>query len=425
MKFPKVPSRVLVFGRFSTLGLLTLLGLCGCQGALPPPASEEGAHFRELVRSLAERFGPLDMEPKLAALRPRLARASLVPSPLFGDATAWTEAAEGSRILDLVGKGGGARYKIGIGSSPLSEAADYRGKLSLTRLGPGEYEWRIREELAVGHVSGAELDSALIRLLSLLEQCPEGEVGDKAREALPHAAKSLGRLLTLDSLKVVHGGDGGTALNLGVSLHTEGIRKEYPRYSRYLDGFTPTIHFALRLGEVGGEFWEVLGEHNRLNVRIRVQNGKFVPLSGAPSPMPLEPMIRIDYTIKVGIFRVGATSINGVVTREHTKDRRAFSIRFTREPHWSIPFFVEPLMHATLRRPFEGEGSAWGLGIEDGEQTRLTQDVRAAVREGWIVRWLGGLIASTVIEYENGPEEEAGAFIREGFTALLEDIGHS
>ena len=57
------------------------------RGLASGPAGGDGP--RALVEALADRFGPIDREPAFDALRPKLARAALVPSRVFDDGTAW------------------------------------------------------------------------------------------------------------------------------------------------------------------------------------------------------------------------------------------------------------------------------------------------------------------------------------------------
>jgi hypothetical protein len=76
--------------------LLVSLALAPGISCRPVPASladtPEAArqHVNELATAAARRFGPSTQDPALAALRPKLERAVLVPSRVFDDASAWT-----------------------------------------------------------------------------------------------------------------------------------------------------------------------------------------------------------------------------------------------------------------------------------------------------------------------------------------------
>ena len=71
-------------------------------------------------------------------------------------------------------------------------------------------------------------------------------------------------------------------------------------------------------------------------------------------------------------------------------------MRFRREPKWDLPLATERLIRSPLRRPFEGRGSELRLAVRDdlGSQAMSVRQVRTAVRESAIMRWLGGLGAT-------------------------------
>jgi hypothetical protein len=66
------------------------------------------------VQALADRFGPIDREPGFDALRPKRARAALVPSRVFDDASAWTTRGDGWGAVELAGYASGGAYRIGV-----------------------------------------------------------------------------------------------------------------------------------------------------------------------------------------------------------------------------------------------------------------------------------------------------------------------
>jgi hypothetical protein len=380
----------------------------------------------DLLTSFALSFGPVDYQPRLRELRPRLAQASLVPSRIFPDVSAWTAIDGPVHTLEFYGKPLTPRYQFGIGLGvPLpAEPSAYRGSLRLTMLERGDYAWGMNEELAIGRVSGLELHRALGSILSLAESGPGGEAGDRVRTALPRSARSWGRLVFLDHLDLTRASDGTTAVAVSMSLHPEGIRREYPRYCRYLQGFTPTLRMGIDLGDSVGSWWKLRVLKDQITLSLRVLKGELAPLEGPLRPMPPHLRVTFDYTIKVGLFRVGLTGLEGEVTLQNVPNRRAFSIAFRKAPDWVIPFVIEPFMKASLRRPFEGPGASYALGVEDDPeaQTRITQAYEVAVRETWIVKWLGGAVGGTLLEYENGPEEEAGRFSNDVLQALKDDL---
>ena len=52
----------------------------------------------------------------------------------------------------------------------------------------------------------------------------------------------------------------------------------------------------------------------------------------------------------------------------------------------------------------------------------LVRDYRLAVRESWIVRWLGSLAGTAMTEFWRGAEEEADRFSGQVLEALRMDV---
>ena len=95
------------------------------------PGGDEGA--RSLVDALAIRFGEVDREPAFDALRPKLARAALVPSWVWDDTAAWPRQGESFRAVEFAGYRSGTDYRIGVRPMAPEPAAvgQYRGQLRL------------------------------------------------------------------------------------------------------------------------------------------------------------------------------------------------------------------------------------------------------------------------------------------------------
>ena len=97
---------------------------------------------------------------------------------------------------------------------------------------------------------------------------------------------------------------------------------------------------------------------------------------------------------------------------------------FAREPDWVLPFAVKPLLRSSLRRPFEGDGAFLAYGIrESGPATTLaSREYRIAVKESWVVRWLGGNTGDAMASFREGAEAEAERFDAEALMALRADL---
>lgn len=403
-------------------------GGCGCAAmALGPTPVEARTRADELIDAVAARFGPVQIDPALAALRPKLAKAALVPSRIFNDPTAWTSMGGGERTAEFVGERSAGRYRMGVRSRTAtpSRPGGYRGSLRLRALRAAEYEWTLREELAVGAVTAEDLSRALSALFVTAEEAPEAEARTRLREALPRAAAAFGRLFSLEDLRLAHSADGATAVTIDLRVDPGGIERDFPRYARFLRKYASPLRFhAVALDASGARWWEVEASENRLRLRLRVQRGDLWPLEGAPGPMPGVLRVRVDLVTKLGIFRVGFRGLQAEVALTRAVHEKGFAARFHQPPDWQLPFLVEPFLRSSLRRPFEGEGALLRYSARDGGggPTLLVRDYAIAVRESWIVRWLGGLMGDALSEFRRGVEDEADRFSGEGLSALRADV---
>jgi hypothetical protein len=99
-------------------------------------------------------------------------------------------------------------------------------------------------------------------------------------------------------------------------------------------------------------------------------------------------------------------------------------MRFREEPDWHLPLAVHHLIRSPLRRPFEGDGALMRFWIRDstGAQTLSSREVRFAVHESAIVRFLGGLVFSAMDEFAGRSEAEEALYNVEVWNAFRADI---
>ena len=406
--------------------LLALAGFGGSASTHDPTAASR-ARADALLSALAARFGPTDREPAFDALRPKLVRAALVPSRIFDDATAWTEAAEATRAVEFEGRRAGPRYRMGVRAHASEPAVpgDYRGLLRLRRLVPGRFEWRVREELAVGGIRGADLAAVVTLLFRAAERVSSDEARGHAQAALPRAAAAWGRAFTLDELRIDRAPDGATALTLGARLRPEGLDRDFPHYARFLRKQATPVSFSIEAFEAGGpRWWRVEGLRSRVTLHMRVHDGALAPLDAAPGRIPDRLRIRVDYTMKPGLFGVGLRNLEGELELVRSEHELGFRARFPRPPDWKLPFIIEPFIRASLRFPFEGEGAWLGFWLRehDDGRTVLAREFRLGVRESWIVKWLGGFTGSAVSDFRDKAEADAERFGAECLEALRADV---
>jgi hypothetical protein len=151
-----------------------------------------GADALALVEALALRFGESSREPAFDTLRPKLARAALVPSWIWDDTAAWPRQGESWRAVEFAGFPSGSEYRFGVrpfAPEPVA-VGQYRGQLRLDKLASGRFEWTLREELAMGALRPAKLAAALDALLRGSEAADEPRARAAIAAAFPRASSS-------------------------------------------------------------------------------------------------------------------------------------------------------------------------------------------------------------------------------------------
>jgi hypothetical protein len=387
-----------------------------------PPAADD------LVVALATRFGPVERGPVFEALRPRLAKAALVPSRVFDDADVWTARDGDLRELDFFGRRDGTRYRVGVRASVPRprEVGAYRGRLRLRRVDEGRFEWDFDEDLAVGPLAPEVLSRALTALLRSAEGVTGREARARALETFPRATKSFSRLFRLETLELTPAGGGSTVILLEVRLTPEGLRETAPRYAAFLEKHTRPMRARVTVVDASGTPWWTFEAGNLLwTLHLRVRDGSLVPLEGpADRRMPGTLSVHVDCSAKVGIFTVGVRGLVAEVTLTRTPTVKGFVAVFREEPGWQLPFLVEPLLRGPLHYPFEDEGSELGYAVRSspGEGTCLDGEFRLRVRESWITRWLGGASNLMIRDFRRGAESESDRYSRECLYALRDDV---
>jgi hypothetical protein len=417
-------------GRLLVAPPLILATLSACAG--PPPRlgatpADAQHNVGEALGALASRFGPVEREPAYDALRPRLLRASLAPSRIFDDPAAWTERKGEARGVGFAGFRVEGRYRMGVRAEPPSPsaAADYRGWLSLRRLGTSEFEWSVVEQLGLGPIPPDGLPAGVSALLRAAEANVGSDLGPRVRSLLPHAAKALGRGMTLEALRLDRDGAGSTGVFAAARLDLDALGKAYPSYASYLRSDSLPIRFRLELRDGGGAtFWVMEGREGRYTLRARIRDGHLVPLQGPARPLPERLRLRLDITSKAGILRYGLEGLEGDLRLRGRPGEKGLEVAFRREPRWVMPFLVKPLLRASLRCPFQGEGASLAYALRENGSglTVVSRGYRVAVKESWLLRWIGGNTGELVARFREGAEAEADQFTADALRALRADL---
>jgi hypothetical protein len=391
-----------------------------------PAAARENAD--EALRALEARFGPVQIDSAMVAVRMKFARGALTPSRLVNDSGAWTSMSDGARLLEIAGSQAPDGYRLGIrGGLPTPRAAgEYRRTTELRPLGEGEYEWHVRDELAVGPVRTRDLGRALTAVLGGAEQHREPTIRTAYREQLPRTTAALGRLFSLDTVRSDPRSDGAADVTIVVGIHPDRLASAFPHWSRYLEKYvSPARYRLIVFDDTGDRWWVAQGEENRVTLRLRVAGGSLVPLDGPQRRMPDALHAQVDFVAKMFLFHVGERQLMADVTLARTPDEAGFAVRFRREPEWVLPPLVARMLRTPLRRPFQGEGAMLGYSVSDGADgaaTLAVRDYRIAVRESAIVRWFGKLGNTALSDFREGAEREADAFEGEFWRALRADV---
>lgn len=418
------------FRRHSRLALATLLFVAAaCQApaaALGTPAASD-----QLLESLAARFGPHDRDARLDALRPRFAKSALVPSKLFHDNTAWTASSGDTRTLVLSGHGTPDHYALVVAGDapPPAQPADYRRVMRLTHVGDDDYAWTVRDELAVGTVTGDQLGAALTALFTAAGHAGGDPAAARAALAhdLPRTSAALGRAVSLDTLRLTPNLDGGANVHLAGSVHADRLTTTFPRLAHYLSHYvSPTGGEILVFDDANRAWWDAAKRGDSWSLDLRVADGNLAPLRGPPDRMPDRLHVRIDAATHTFIFRVGLASLIGDVALTRTPNDHAFTATFRKEPDWQLPPFVEQMLHSPLERPFQGAGASLTFDIRDGDgheaPSVIFREYDLTVRESRIMRWLGSLSDAAVEDFRTGAEVEFDQFSGETLSALRADV---
>jgi hypothetical protein len=390
------------------------------------PPVQARTHADVLFFAVGSRFGPVVPADGFEETRARFARSALVPSRLFNDSSVWTTLKGESRLLQLAGQPRPSGYLLGTRDLSRLRGApgEYRRSTGLERLTENEYEWTVRDELAVGGVSPDELGAALTALHRGAERIDPVALRSEHLSTLPRTSAALGRLFTLDSIALAPAANAGTRVTLRVTLDPERIAADYPDFSRFLERYVTRTRFNVIFEDPDSiRWWTASLEKNRLTLDYLVHRGRLSPLEGPPRRMPDHMRVRIDVATTVRIFGVGLSNLVGDVSIRRAPRHKSFTIFFPREPDWHFPLLVERFIRAPLRRPFAGDGVMLAFSAQRaGGSTMLVRDYRIAVQESAIVRWIGGLGSTAIGDFRQRAEAQYEQFIGELFVALRQDV---
>jgi len=202
------------------------------------------------------------------------------------------------------------------------------------------------------------------------------------------------------------------------------MRAAYPNLAGYLDKYLgpAKYHFALA-DRSGAPLFDIQGRDRSMTIRYRIKQGQLVTLLGPPRPWPDSLVLTSDISLKVKVFTVGFHNLVTDFLISNVGHDRAFTVTAQREPSWDLPMLTERLLRAPLRRPFEGAGSMFRIGVRDsaGMQSVFDRRTRLDVQESAIMRFVGSLASHAVGDLNQKVEIEEDRFLHDGFVALQAD----
>jgi hypothetical protein len=411
---------------------LILTAALGCQASIDAfgPSPDAARRLADAAfTGFAYRFYNVQRHPRFDVARRRMARAALTPSELYRDSSVWTRISDGdsSRSLAIRARYQNASYYFATAPDVPTPGSvgDERSLVRLTWLGGGDYEWNTSVEHAVGTAAPAAIARAITATLTAFEGRTGSAALTHARATFPAATRHLAQLFTVETLATTTG-DGATAATLGIRLRPDSARDRYPFLAGWVERYLVPSIYRIRLTDRNNvAYTDIASRDGRITVRLRSRNHQLVALDGAPRPLPDTLVLHAEFSARYRIFRVGFSRLQGEFTLERSPTERAWQFRFRKEPAWHFPLFTRQLIRNPLRRPFEGRGVEFRLGVREGDagQTLSIRQTRLVVNESAIMRWLGGLGNAAFGSLSGRVEREQNLFLYELFAALRDDIG--
>ena len=367
--------------------------------------------------------------PEYERARDRLTRMALVPSKIFDDSGAWTSKPSPLlRMLLVQGEGEASRYVLAMRPTVTRPVrpGDSRHLITLTKLGPNEYSWETAVDFSLGGVTAADIESLFTALLASAEGAgtSEAELRADYRAAAPRATAVLGALFSIDSLRSTPFADGSTDVVLTIGIHADGLRSRFPAFANYLGRYVNPARYHMSITDRSGASWfDVRGGERQLQLHYRAEHGRLAPLHGPSRPRPDTLEVRTDFTTRMKIFTVGLHNLVSELVITSTPHERAWTVISRREPDWNLPLITEHLLRTPLRRPFEGAGILFQIGVRDsaGAATLLERRSHVIVQESAILRFLNSLGSRALSDLANRTEREEEQFVHDVFVALQAD----
>jgi hypothetical protein len=410
------------------------LSLAACRpgwDALGTSPAQAQANGVALTDGLTKRFTAVERTPFYAAARAKLAKRTLSPTLVFDDTTAWTSRPdEKTRILmaeGVVTPDAKYRFTERVNAPYPDRPADSRHVTQLTKLaGAEEFEWRATVDFAIGSMTPTDWTTAFRALLASAEGRSDADLRADVRSTMRRTSVALGRLFSLDTLHAQRLADGSTALTIGMRVHPDWLKPEFPLFAKFVGKYVAPAAYRITLRDARGIRWMDISAGNRnLVIQMRVLHGGVIALDGPTvTQMPDTLRLSMNASTRFAIFSIGFRGMEGIVTAVRSASERSWVVRFNHAPEWQLPLFAASMLKTPLRRPFEQGGASlkFGFRVGAGGQTSISRETRVAVQESAISRFLGGFSSSAFSEFDGPAEREENRFNAEVYGAMRDDL---
>jgi hypothetical protein len=382
----------------------------------------------EFFYSVGSRFTNIQRPARIIHARAQFGHYALTPSGVYNDTSVWLSIGpDSARLFGDEGHFAIDRYIVNAKLSTTAPDAltESREIVRLRKLTDNDYEWFTNVDVALGHLPAKTMSDVLAAGLAAGEGKSPAAIRANYLANFPRTVASLGRLFTIDSLSTATDAEGATTYDVAIRLTPEVLKATMPHYAAYIDKYISKGKYRLTLvDDTGAQWFDAWAANYYMHFRVRSRGGHFAPLSGTVRPMPENLLIQIDMSMKILVFTVGWTQMVGDFEFINTPHERGWSMRFAKEPNWTLPPTVGSLLRGSLRRPFQGGGIPIRISIRDtpGGQTLLNRRLSLVVEENGILRFLNRLSGTAVGDFLGPSEREANRFNADAFRALRQDV---
>jgi len=432
-----VPTRVSQLSRvtFSSGKIVVVVALsalvAGCREAAPafgPSLPMARQNAEEFFYSVGSRFTNIQRPQRILRARAQFGHYALTPSGIYNDTSIWLAIGpDSARLFGDEGIFSVDRYLVSakLSTDPPDALTESREIVRLRRLSYNDYEWFTNVEVAIGRIGAKSIADVIAASLQGGEGKTATEVRANYVNAFPRAGAALGRLFTIDTLRVTPDAEGATTYDIAIKLTPDILKATMPHYAAYIDKYISKGKYRITLTDKTGAHWfDAWAANYYMHFRMRSKGGHFAPLDAAVRPMPPSLSIHVDMAMKILLFTVGWTDMVGDFDIIDTPHERGWSMRFAKEPDWHLPPTVGTLLKSPLRRPFQGGGIPVRISVRDnpGSQTILNRRGALVVQESGVLRFLNRLSGTAVGDFLGPSEREANRFNADAFRALRIDV---